>query len=94
LNHDRTIPSSELFSAIWPFDDETADQKGSLKTMVSRLRARLGEFDKNLSDRIVTDSGGYTWQTDPCCAVDCFDFETGSAAQFPPRKKSASARGR
>ncbi|MEG0913072.1 MAG: winged helix-turn-helix domain-containing protein [Oscillospiraceae bacterium] len=75
LNHDRTIPSSELFSAIWPFDDETADQKGSLKTMVSRLRARLGEFDKNLSDRIVTDSGGYTWQTDPCCSVDCFDFE-------------------
>lgn len=75
LAQGRAVPVSELFAALWPYDDETLDQKGALKTTVSRLRAALAVHSRVLADAVLTETGGYAWDMQADVEVDVFEFE-------------------
>ena len=74
LHKDESITSSDLLEVLWP-NDTSANPESALKTLVSRTRATLTEFDETLDKCIVTSRGAYRWNTDLPCIIDVYEFE-------------------
>lgn len=75
LHRDESITSSDLCEVLWP-NDSSANPESALKTLVSRIRAILTQFDENLGKCIVTSRGAYRWNNELDCTVDVLAFET------------------
>ena len=76
LRPGRRVPVRELFHALWPYDDETPDQRGALKTTVSRLRTALNDVAPELSAAIRTETGCYLIAPGGECTIDLVLFES------------------
>lgn len=74
LNRDKTILMKDLFDVLWPGENST-NPESALKTLVSRLRSTLAGYTPLLSDCIVTDRGGYRWNSALDCEIDMYAFE-------------------
>jgi len=74
LHKDESITSSDLLEVLWP-NDTSNNPESALKTLVSRTRSTLAEFDEILSKCIVTSRGAYRWNSDLPCIIDVFEFE-------------------
>ena len=74
LNYGKSVSSTLLYEAIWPGEVST-NPESALKTMVSRLRASLSEFDGELKKCITTDRGAYRWNTELDCSIDILRVE-------------------
>ena len=74
LNRDKTIHMKDLFEVLWP-GENSANPESALKTLVSRLRSTLAGYTPLLSDCIVTDRGGYRWNSALDCEIDMYAFE-------------------
>ncbi len=72
LNTGKNVAATDLHDILWMNKDNT-NPESSLKTLISRLRASLNEFD--LKDAIVTKRGHYTWNENLDAQIDVFDFE-------------------
>ena len=74
LHKEESITSSDLCEVLWP-NDSSANPESALKTLVSRIRAILNQFDENLGKCIVTSRGAYRWNNELECTVDVLAFE-------------------
>ena len=74
LHKDESITSSDLCEVLWP-NDSSANPESALKTLVSRIRAILLNFDEDLGKCIVTSRGAYRWNNELDCTVDVLLFE-------------------
>jgi DNA-binding SARP family transcriptional activator len=72
LNKDRQISNYELFETLWP-EEEITNPESSLKTLVSRVRANLAQWE--LDRAIATKSGTYRWNESVDTVVDVFTFD-------------------
>lgn len=74
LHKEASITSSDLCEVLWP-NDCSANPESALKTLVSRIRAILDQFDDTLGKCIVTSRGAYRWNNELECTVDVLEFE-------------------
>ncbi len=75
LVHDgETVPSNRLYQALWPDDEKHQNPENALKTLVSRLRGHLSRISPLLEKCIVTERGGYRWQSEPQVYVDVVEL--------------------
>lgn len=72
LNRNKDVSAFDLFDVLWPTNDNT-NPESSLKTLISRLRADLKQFE--LSDMIVTKGSYYTWNESIQTAIDVYELE-------------------
>ncbi len=73
LHHGKPVPAQRLIRELWSARHHT-NPSGSLKTMISRLRAMLNEASDGLGDLIRSDKGAYYWESRPDVAVDAVRF--------------------
>ncbi len=72
INSKRSIPPYDLSEILWQ-ENEDVDFDNSLKTLVSRLRKDLAEFE--LEHAIVRSGNSYSWNTAIPCNIDVFEME-------------------
>ncbi len=73
LSYGKPVSSQELYDALWP-GETSANPESALKTMVSRLRSSLSDFDPDLSKAIKTGHGTYFWNTALDMQLDIKEF--------------------
>ena len=75
LSGGRTISRQKLLDMFWE-GDTSANPESALKTLVSRLRVQLRQvFGEGGSECIVTEQGGYRWESLPNMTVDVHEIE-------------------
>ena len=74
LSYGKPVSSQDLYDALWP-GESSANPESALKTMVSRLRSSLNEFDPSLAKAIKTGHGTYSWNTQLDAHLDIVEFE-------------------
>lgn len=74
LHKGESVSARRLMEIMWP-NDTSASPEGALKTLISRLRAILGQIHPQLSQCLATVRGGYRWETLDGVSVDLDDFE-------------------
>lgn len=73
MNHQRSLPSSELADMLWYFED-IDNPIGALKNLVYRLRALLKK-EFGMSDFITTGKGAYSINPAYTISMDVSDFD-------------------
>ncbi len=73
LNHGRQVPRQRLINELW-FSVRNENPESSLKTLVSRMRKLLNSEYEGLGNCIVSDRGGYRWDTMPGMRVDMLEI--------------------
>lgn len=74
LNHGRKITATELIEHFWPEDGKAPIN--SLKNTLHKTRALLGNMFPETGDLILTQSGGYVWNSDVLIQLDTEQFES------------------
>lgn len=77
LNHGRPVSSTTLYELLWP-NETSSNPESALKTLVSRTRGMLADFDPCLRNCISTDHGAYRWNAELDAYIDVFLFENAS----------------
>ncbi|NLL91151.1 MAG: hypothetical protein GX222_01880 [Ruminococcaceae bacterium] len=77
LNNQRPVSVARLAEVIWG-EDEEINVENALKTLVSRLRKDLEEYE--LDGAIVTVPSGYMWGPEQPTQIDAFRMEEISEA--------------
>lgn len=77
LNYGRPVSSTTLYELLWP-NETSSNPESALKTLVSRTRGMLTDFDPDLRNCISTDHGAYRWNTELDAHIDVFLFEDAS----------------
>ena len=72
LHRGKPVPAPRLIRELWGSRRNT-NPENALKTMVSRLRAMLGEISPALSACVVSGQGGYRWECQPGVTVDVLE---------------------
>ena len=73
LNHHRRISSEELIQNFWPGDNK--DPANSLKNTVHKMRSLLRSFFPDIPDLILTQSGGYDFNSNVDIVLDTEQLE-------------------
>ena len=73
LNHGRQVPRQRLINELW-FSVRNENPESSLKTLVSRMRKLLNTEHEGLGNCIVSDRGGYRWESMPGMRVDMLEI--------------------
>lgn len=77
LNQGRPVSSTSLYELLWP-NETSSNPESALKTLISRTRSTLADFDPCLRGCISTDHGAYRWNAELDARVDVFVFENAS----------------
>ena len=72
LQRGQPVPTQRLIRELWVGRRNT-NPENALKTMVSRLRALLGEISPTLSACLVSGQGTYCWRNQPGVNVDVLE---------------------
>jgi DNA-binding SARP family transcriptional activator len=71
----KTVTQDELIDVLWP-EGEIDNPANALKNLIYRVRSALAAQGFALAkDMIVYTRGGYCWNNDLPCVVDCEEFE-------------------
>lgn len=89
INCKRSIPPYDLSEILW-HENEDVDSENSLKTLVSRLRKDLAEFQ--LEHAIVTSGNSYSWNPEVSCNIDVFELEEAAKVALKAEKLTAKDR--
>lgn len=73
LKRGEAISSGKLIATLWSNENST-NPESALKTLVSRLRALLTQVSPALSRCLITERGGYRWQSEENVAVDVLEI--------------------
>ena len=73
LNHRRKITATELINHFWP--EEGKDPVNSLKNTLYKTRVLLGAMFPGCKNLILTQSGGYVWNSEVSVQLDTELFE-------------------
>lgn len=74
LHRSESVPYNEIYEVLWP-NEGSANPESALKTLVSRMRAILTKYSKELGSCIATTRGAYRWNQSVPCEIDLFEFE-------------------
>ena len=94
LQRGKTVPAPRLIREMW-MGRKGENPEGALKTMVSRLRGMMNTASPGLGGCIVSESGGYRWESLPGVRVDVLEMlEAAEAAreEQDPEKRKALCR--
>ena len=72
INKNKNITAAELYEVLWP-NDENSNPESSLKTLISRVRTNLEDF--NIRSAIVTKRGYYSWNDGLGAQIDIFELD-------------------
>lgn len=75
VNFDEVVSTDRLVEAVWPGEEQPVRPTRALQTLVSRLRASLGE------ESVTTGTGGYRLRTPPSQVDACLFEESFSEAR-------------
>jgi DNA-binding SARP family transcriptional activator len=71
----KTVTQDELIDVLWP-EGEIDNPANALKNLIYRVRSALQQQGfAAAKDMIVYNRGGYCWNNDLPCVVDCEEFE-------------------
>ena len=73
LQQGKPVSTQRLVRELWS-GGHYGSPENALKTMVSRFRALLNELRPDLGKCIVSEQGGYRWETLPFVKVDVLDM--------------------
>ena len=73
LNHGRQVPRQRLINELW-FSVKNENPESALKTLVSRIRKILNDECAGMGNCIVSDRGGYRWDTMPGMRIDMLEI--------------------
>lgn len=74
LNRERRVTQSELIDLLWD-DDSDANPVNALKTLLYRIRQMLLPLFPDGVSPILSNRGGYIWNTQIECRIDVDRFE-------------------
>ncbi len=72
LQRGKPVPGPRLIRELWG-GAHNVNPENALKTMVSRLRAMLGEISPALSACVASGQGAYRWECQPGVTVDVLE---------------------
>ena len=73
LQQGKPVSTQRLIRELWSTKHQV-NPTGSLKTMVSRLRALLNGVSEGLGECVRSEKGAYYWQSGPQVHVDVLEF--------------------
>lgn len=72
MHRGQPMPAPRLIRELWN-RRQNVNPENALKTMVSRLRAMLGEISPTLSACVASGQGAYWWENQPGVFVDVLE---------------------
>ena len=69
LNRGKYVPKQRLLNILWS-DYLHVNPENALKTLVSRIRKILNDISSGLGECILSERGGYRWQSLPDMQID------------------------
>ncbi|MFI3313809.1 MAG: BTAD domain-containing putative transcriptional regulator [Eubacteriales bacterium] len=73
---EKEVSQTEIIELLWSDDDEISDPSNTLKTLLHRVRALLGQLDKDVLPKTITyRRGAYRWVPTVPCTIDVEEFD-------------------
>ena len=73
LNRGKYVPKQRLLNILWS-DYLHVNPENALKTLVSRIRKILNDISDGLGECILSERGGYRWQSGPDIEIDVLEI--------------------